>query len=357
MTPTLVRYNNLVYSWGSCAFLADNNALAGVVGASHSQRLERPPVPSNVAGAPPLGRPTGRYTLTFSLKMLREDAAQLEAYLANKVDGSQVGRATFTFSASLSEPASLAKGATPITITGTGCTIDGKEESYDEGIDELLIEYTLGCLQITEKDPNGSRTLFSSTPNALDALAQDYVTIGGDKSPGKATILNMSNPLGWDVRLGYGMNKATLVPSGNPPAEFSIKFDLWDAADLPAWNEFAKKWLKKSLVTGAGPAGVTKAISVQHPMLQAQPFSVQDCVVVEPGALEKDEFGLWSCTTKFRESAPPRPALQRATANIPPAGKAAPTAADAVEAANQAALAEHDAAAAAYAATITGGAP
>lgn len=325
MTPTLVRISDHVVSWGSASFKIGTFPIGGVVACSYEHRRSRKMVRSNIPGAPPLGRPTGLYSIpTFMLRILKEDSYAFDAYLSSlgvpndssSFDRGQIADTPFDFNVQcVEEDLTAGYGKISLSAVGSGCLIESKRSAYDEGIDALIEEYHFSCLQIEEKDDNGVRYLYSTSPNALDALAQDYVTIASNRSPGKASIIDLKRSIGWDVRQAYGLDRATLVPKGNPPATFSIRFDLWDPGDLDAWDIFAKTYLKWALFRA--PGSITKALTIVHPILQAQPIALKECVVSQIHGLNKDEEGLWSCTVDFMEYGPPAIALQKAAGAVP----------------------------------------
>jgi hypothetical protein len=168
----------------------------------------------------------------------------------------------------------------------------------------------------------------------LDAVfpAQDYVTIGGDKSPGKSVIFDVHTPRPWDIRKGYALTGATIVPQGDDLGTFKIRFEFWSGADVPAWYAFAAKYFDKSvrLVPGSNKP---KALSILHPMLSAPPVRITACVVDDATGLEPDDDGLggYHATVSFIQYRAPKPALSPPDAAIPPAANPQPTAEDAAD--------------------------
>lgn len=338
MTPTYTQVGGLRFGYRSCLFTVDNFPVVGVVGVAVEQKRVRKTVGSRTPGARPLGRTTGLYSVpVLKIKMLREDSEVLAQYIGQKTTSlaqfGAYGDQTFKFSAQCLEDTN--PDAT-VTMLAEQCVITGRNSDYDKAVGALIEEFTIEALQVAESDKAGQRFLYSTAPNALDALAQDFVVIGGDVSPGRATILDPKREIGWDIRQAYGMNLATLVPKGNPPATFSIRFDLWDEADLPKWNAFSAKWLKYATARVPGATDkngnpVNYAISVKHPILQAQPIALQQCVIAKIGGLNVDEEGLWGCTVDFLEYGLPVIARQAPTAAVPAAAQAQPTATSAAE--------------------------
>lgn len=176
----------------------------------------------------------------------------------------------------------------------------------------------------------------------LDAQfpAQDYVLINGEKSPGKAIVQRPNSPRGWDERKGYALTGATLVPTGNPLAEFSILFQFWDPADMPAWYAYAAKYFDESVRFNPGTMQ-PRALGINHPILAAPPIRITAVVVVDAvahGMIE--ETGLWQWEIFFKryrktKIAPPAP-----IAAIPAAATSKPTAQDAADIEIQQKLAE-----------------
>lgn len=166
--------------------------------------------------------------------------------------------------------------------------------------------------------------------------ARDYIIIGGDKSPGKATIRGLNSPRAWDIRKGYGLSGATVVPAGDELATFSVLFEFFDAggsgvqktADmLQAWYVYASKYFDKSVRLVPG-SNVPKALGIDHPILAAPPHRVAEAVVKDVSQLEQDELGGWSTEVFFLQYRKPKPALAAPNAAIPAAAKPAPTAED-----------------------------
>jgi hypothetical protein len=93
----------------------------------------------------PLGKTTGKYSVpTCTLTVLRDTWDKMSTQLTLKGLGS-FGDAEFAFISQFVEPLQA-----PITVIGTGCTIDGVKHTNQEGIDELVTEVTIGCLALLE---------------------------------------------------------------------------------------------------------------------------------------------------------------------------------------------------------------
>jgi hypothetical protein len=155
---------------------------------------------------------------------------------------------------------------------------------------------------------------------------QDYVMLGGAKTPGRATIVGAGTPRSWDVRQGYGYSGAIVVYTGDGLAKFDIVVDLWEKEHFADWIRFAKIALEKSPL-GTKP----KALDIQHPLINLPPLSITSVVVEDVTQFEQDEEGLWTCTIKCLQYRAPKPALGKPNAAIPNAAKPTPTAQDAAD--------------------------
>jgi hypothetical protein len=152
-----LRVNTALYSWTSCEFKIDNLILTpagnpwNIVSLDFEQKRERKVVYSNRRSGRPRGKTRGKYSVpSFSMKMFRAQAFELKTYLSLKGVGSY-GDADFNMMIQVSEPV---PGAVPLTLVAEDCTWDGEKAAHEEGVDELLLEIEIGCLQMTE---NGLR--------------------------------------------------------------------------------------------------------------------------------------------------------------------------------------------------------
>ena len=76
--------------------------------------------------------------------------------------------------------------------------------------------------------------------NSVLQPAQDYVLMGGLKSPGLAIVKNIVAPRGWDKREGYGFSGASVVFHGAKLATFDVEFQLWLDEHWLAWKVFSQ---------------------------------------------------------------------------------------------------------------------
>lgn len=158
----------------------------------------------------------------------------------------------------------------------------------------------------------------------------NYFIIGGTRSPGKASLIEAKKVFGWQINKGFGLTGATVVPSGDELVEAAFLIEIWDARDVPDWDDFAARYLSKALV--GAPGGVTPmALGILHPSLNGPPLNVAKVVVKEVNPLLNDGLGLWTTTVRFLQYRPPVPALSRPLAAIPAAAATKPTAQDAAD--------------------------
>lgn len=162
--------------------------------------------------------------------------------------------------------------------------------------------------------------------NGGEFPAQDYILLGGEKSPGRATVLGAGSPRTWDKRKGYGYSGAFVIFTGDDLAKFKVQIDLWKKDQFAEWDRFAKKCLVKPPL-GQKP----KALDIQHPLLNAEPLKITSAVVEDVSQWDQDEEGLWSCTIDFLQFRAPKPALGKPNAAIPSVAKPIPTAQDAAD--------------------------
>ncbi len=145
--PDVIRINHTLYSWTSCSFKIDGQPWKGVLSLDYEQKRERKVVYAANQDGTPLGKTAGKYSVGgVSLKMLRDSADALTTYLTGKGLGSY-GDAEFGILIQTVEPVI---GSIPLTASLEVCTIDGKKDAHEEGVDELVTEFDIGCLQMTE---------------------------------------------------------------------------------------------------------------------------------------------------------------------------------------------------------------
>lgn len=142
-----LRVNNTRYSWTSSRAIVEGIPVSGIVGVDFEETRERKIVYSNRQDGTPVGWTSGKYEVkSFKLKFLKEYAQTFKQGLALLGAGS-FGDAEFSLGLQCVEPVI---GAIPITLVAFPCTIVGRRETREEGIDELVEEFDLKVLQLIE---------------------------------------------------------------------------------------------------------------------------------------------------------------------------------------------------------------
>lgn len=178
-------------------------------------------------------------------------------------------------------------------------------------------------------------------PNSSGLPCQDYIVLSGGQgfgalqSPGKATILGLNKPQGWDQRKGNALSGATVVPTGEELSKFSVLVEVWEGTQYEQWKTFAALYLTRACVVLPGTVSA-KALQIVHPQINDAPFSITEVVVEDVVAKQQGEDGMFSWEIHFLEYRKPIPAIGRPSASIPTATKPAPTAQDRTIAANTA---------------------
>ena len=160
---------------------------------------------------------------------------------------------------------------------------------------------------------------------------QDYLIIGGERSPGLAIITGGNKAFGWQVNKGTYLSGATVVPTGDELAEFTVQFILHDENDYPLWEAYAKKYFAKALFKVPGSADTTYALGIKHPILNGPPLNIDKVVVKKITPMLNDGTGLWTATVDFLQYRKPVPALGKPPAAIPSAATPKPTATTATQ--------------------------
>ena len=143
------NFNGTIYAWESVIVRVDAMALSGALSLDYEEARKRTKVYGSKRDGRALGRTSGSVEIPdASFKVLRATANSILGYLTAKGLGSY-GDAEFTLIAQYVEP-----GQPPITVIATACTIDGEKDTNQEGIDELVTEFTIGTLEIIK---NGKR--------------------------------------------------------------------------------------------------------------------------------------------------------------------------------------------------------
>lgn len=134
---------------------------------------------------------------------------------------------------------------------------------------------------------------------------QDWIYLGGQRSPGLAVVKGAGSPRNWDIRAGYGMTGAFVVFTGQGLAKFDVDIFAWEKEHFDDWKKFARRVLMAPSV-GLRP----RSLPISHPTLNAPPLSILQVVVEDVTQWEQgSDDGLWACTIKLIEYREPIPIL------------------------------------------------
>lgn len=125
-------------------------------------------------------------------------------------------------------------------------------------------------------------------------------------SPGVAKIKGSGAPRNWDIRMGYGIDGASLFYKGSGLAEFDVDIFIWEPEHWLLWEVFATV-----LTNPPAPPGVLPTtLGITHPILNKRPWLITKVVVNKAISLwERNDTGLWSVTIPFIEYRKARPVL------------------------------------------------
>lgn len=323
-----VSINNTIWSWGSVRVTIDGNGTEGLVALDYEDELEPRIIESNVQDGLPLGMSGGRYRVGFfPMRLLSDSARQLKAYLAAKGAALGLGSYSATFNLGVQLIGKDAGNYVPSTTAVVSCRIVGEKQVYEEGVDELVTEFKVGCLGITRDNVSLYNALAGVGPAAAFP-AVDTITIANVQAPGKWSLVRGPKVYGWEIRKGMYLSGATVVPTGDDLVEPEFLVEIWDPVDYIAFKAFRAAYLKKALIGVAG-APVASALGINHPELQE--LGCSSVVVKEINPMLNDGTGVWTSTVKFLQYRPPQPALGKPDATIPDAAPPAPTAQDNLE--------------------------
>lgn len=154
---------------------------------------------------------------------------------------------------------------------------------------------------------------------------QDYVILGGKRSPGAVSIVKAGSPRKWDIRQGYAFSGASVYYIGDQPSKFDLIFTLWEDDHWSDWDDFAS-------VLERPPKGTRpKAVGIQHPILSVRPLSISSVVIEDVSQPILSEWGDWDIVVNCLEFRAPLPILGKVNQAIPALAKPLPTAQDAAD--------------------------
>jgi hypothetical protein len=140
----------------------------------------------------------------------------------------------------------------------------------------------------------------------MTVLAEDFIVLGGFRSPGLAVVKGAGSPRKWDVRAGYAFTGATVIYTGTDLAKFEVDIFAWEPDHFAAWEVFARAVLSPPV-----KAAPSYSLAIEHPALNNPPLSILQVVVedVTQWAQEADGGGLFARTIKLLQYRAPVPVL------------------------------------------------
>lgn len=139
-----IRLSSNIHSWESCIFKVDEAPFEGLTSVKLSQKRERKLVYGMKRNGKPIGKTAGKYIPgLITISMLRDSYEIMTSFMSLKGLGSY-GDAECSLFVQYVEPLSP-----PITIIGSGCTIEEETDDNKEGVDELTTEVSFLPTSIT----------------------------------------------------------------------------------------------------------------------------------------------------------------------------------------------------------------
>ncbi len=160
----------------------------------------------------------------------------------------------------------------------------------------------------------------------------EYFTLSGFQSPGQAILQSCDATQGWDIRKGYGLMWANIVPAGEELTVVVFRIKIWTDSQYQDWLTFGTEFLSRPAPAPAGTTK-TKAFGFWHLLASAPPYNVTDVVVLKVTALkyEPSEDCLVA-EVHLLEWKQPLPAPQRPDQGTPSVEGGLPTAQDKIDA-------------------------
>lgn len=130
--------------------------------------------------------------------------------------------------------------------------------------------------------------------------AFDYVVLGGQRSPGTATVQGADLVRRLRERRAFGVSGATVVDQGAQLVHFEVVLRFTTSAEFAEWDTF-----KALLVRPA--ARSTHGVDIEHPLLDD--LEIRSVLPEGRSQFVQDDLGAWSTTLKFCEYRRPVVAL------------------------------------------------
>jgi hypothetical protein len=168
----------------------------------------------------------------------------------------------------------------------------------------------------------------------------DTFTLSGQACPAMCELMSCDAPQEWDVRKGYGLSWATVVPSGEGLSKPVFEARIWEGQQQdPAWVAFCSQFLSRPAPASQGTT-TPKSFGFFHPIASRPPHNVTSVVVLDCKYKGESEDGLLTWEISLLEWAQPRPAPPKPGQSTSAVGSGPPAAEDALGAEQNQASAE-----------------
>jgi hypothetical protein len=170
MPDDFVRWNNKIVSAKSCSFTLAGVPFVGITALDYEEKLEKKIVHAANRSGAPLGTTAGKYEASASFTMLHDVFHKKFLPLMAGMS-TALGFAPGSWGAAPPWPliAQYKEGPIPPdVVTITGCEITGAKDTYQEGVDELVVEVSLVAMTIVRTTVfTGPVTLYDRTRDLL----------------------------------------------------------------------------------------------------------------------------------------------------------------------------------------------
>ena len=131
----------------------------------------------------------------------------------------------------------------------------------------------------------------------------------------------------YDIRRGYGLNWATVVPAGVKLAVMKFHIHIWTAAHSETWDSWSTILARPQPQAGSV---ALKALGFFHDAASGPPYGVQSVLVTEVAFLGQIEPGHTAHEIELLEWKQPLPAGPKPTQTTPATSNGPPQASDAL---------------------------
>lgn len=128
---------------------------------------------------------------------------------------------------------------------------------------------------------------------------QDYVTIGGQRTPGIAEIVDADSIRRVIERRGFALSGATARDQGRTLTPFKIRLRFYSSADFESWDAFRP-------LLARPPGRATTALDVAHPIFELA--DIRAAIPKKTGQPVQTGEGEWTIELEFLEYRNPQPA-------------------------------------------------